>query len=183
MLEFTSHIRGFKDILISVDLVPAVDIPVNIMPKLTNQLSCPSSIAEKGHLYVLLMKGNEKLHKTSQSVRGRFRVSTSFLEREIIKKFPAEIRNAYMLLKILNSNLVDIDYMSNQFFRTYIFKTALLHVASDAEALMQNNLSEGEIVTMVARKVLSAMESFWKDQSMPSYFYHENNLLEKFFKK
>ena len=125
LLEFTSHIRGFKDILISVDLVPAIDIPVNVMPKLTNQLSCPSSIAEKGHLYVLLMKGNEKLHKTSQSVRSRFRVSTSFLEREIIKKFPAEIRKAYMLLKILNSNLVDFDYMSNQFFRTYLFKTAL----------------------------------------------------------
>ena len=182
MLEFTSHVPGFKDILISIDLVPVVNIPVNIMPQFSNELSCPSLIAEKGQLLVLLMKGNENARDNSEYIRNRFRVSTSLLETEIIKNLPAAIRKAYMLLKIMKESLSNMDY-SNLYFQSYHFKTTLLHVASYAETMiLRNGYSEGNAIIMIVQNILSKMRSFWKDQYMPSYFFSENNLLEDAFK-
>jgi len=170
LLDFRCPIPNFKDISISVDVVPALAIPHN---ELVNFLPNNDQVLDSPKLLVL---------PTKSEVFNFFpsRISTSIIETGIISTLPRYLRNAFMLLKILKelgqSQNYDIPYHHD--LTTYHLKTLLLtsDEISKANGNFDQKGDDSKPILEAARKMIEQFAKFEDDVNMPSFIF-KNNLL------
>ena len=174
LLECRYYLPNFKDIDISIDVVAALPIPhdkLEIFLVSYRELDSPK-------LFVLPTKSEgwefDSLHK--------LRVSTSFVETDIIISLPKYLRNAFMLLKILKEHGKKKEFFIpyHMHLTTYQLKTVLLYTCSkilEANRSLEQNSDEIKPVFEAASIMIQQYSIFKKDENMPSYFF-KKNLLE-----
>ena len=174
LLECRYYLPSFKDIDISVDIVAALPIPHDKLETfLVNYREFHSP-----KLFVLPTKSEgwefDSLHK--------LRVSTSFLETDIISSLPKYLRNAFMLLKILKDHGKKKEFFIPYHWNltTYQLKTVLLHTCSkilESNRSLEQNNDQIKPILEAASIMIQQYSKFKEDENMPSYFF-KKNLLE-----
>ena len=174
LLRCRYHLPSFKDIDISIDVVAALPIPHDKLETfLVNYTEFDSP-----KLFVLPTKSEDcrldSLH--------RLRVSTSFVETDIISSLPKYLRNAFMLLKILKEHGKRQEFLiiNHGYLTTYQLKTVLLHTRSrilKSNRSLEQNSSEIKPIIEAASIIIEQYSKFEEDKNMPSYFF-KKNLLE-----
>ena len=168
------HLPSFKDIDISIDVVAALPIPHDKLETfLVNYTEFDSP-----KLFVLPTKSEgwslDSLH--------RLRVSTSFVETDIISSLPKYLRNAFMLLKILKEHgkKKEFSIINHGYLTTYQLKTVLLYTRSKilkSNRSLEQNSDQIKSILEAASIMIQQYSKFKEDENMPSYFF-KKNLLE-----
>ena len=174
LLRCRYHLPSFKDIDISIDVVAALPIPHDKLETfLVNYIEFDSP-----KLFVLPTKSEgwslDSLH--------RLRVSTSFVETDIISSLPKYLRNAFMLLKILKEHgkKKEFSIINHGYLTTYQLKTVLLYTRSKilkSNRSLEQNSDQIKSILEAASIMIQQYSKFKEDENMPSYFF-KKNLLE-----
>lgn len=182
--------KSFKDLDISVDIVPVVE-PTKWLPKTIN---LHNNLMNQLHLepkYSVVFK--TPASEVFRDWNILLRISTADVEADIIKSMTPSIRKGYILVKALHKSEYfptvwdkdDDDEPSVEYLTTYMLKSCFLYELENY--LDQYNSNEhstvepdGDSSTAWAYKITRRMLVCVENQSMPVFFIPEVNLLHTY---
>ncbi|PFX22559.1 putative ankyrin repeat protein [Stylophora pistillata] len=178
----------FKDLLIEVDIVPAIKpsvwtprcIEVNHSGLITSPKESKTSIVLKTPSPRLVKNWN-----------AHFRISVSEYEAQILQNIPLPVLRGYILLKSLKDTLYmpqiydhdQIDGLMEATISTYMLKTCFLHELKAAKDTCDPTLElardskSDEVSITWARRIIERMELSIERSELKSFFVPGVNLL------
>ena len=177
----------YKDLLIDLDIVPAVEFP-NWRSKFVNLNSKLAKKFVQDFTQSVVFKAPPR--RFFRNWNKLFRISVSDFETSILKKIPCKVKKGFIMLKSLKDTLYfpqvfdeRVGSLIESSLTTYMLKTCFLHVlekaATNPDSMfdLTRSYKSNEVAIIWAKRTLYYLEDTIQNHELHSFFIDGVNLL------